>query len=406
MIQVAVTQPKLTTEIHSYEVPSTIVVGRAPKCACRLDADPLVSRCHAVISIRPNGVFVRDLDSLNGIAVNGIHYGGPSSQKMIKPVGLIDGDTVVIGETVFTFKIPMLQQKSAGDTSSNARSGRKKIIREVAAGPRHIPGYLIESIIGNGGMGVVYQAQQLSSGKRVAIKTMHRDLAKDTRAVQHFLREIEVTRRVNHPNIVGFYGSGMSSDSILYMVLEYVDGGDLAQLLDRTPNQRMDPATAHYYAMQIASGLAHAHAMGIVHRDIKPKNILITSDSQPIAKISDLGLAKHEDDNRVQEKGGGGTVAYMPPEQLTRFQMAAPSCDVFSVGATIYEMLCGRRPYDFTNGDKLRAVSKGLIMPITRIGMTIHPGLAAVVDKCISPRPEDRFRDCGQLLCALQAVAV
>ncbi len=398
MLRLSVTQPGLVQQIHEFPVPSTVVIGRAAVCGCRLDKDPLVSRCHAVLTIRTDSVGIKDLGSLNGILINGVHYGGTSGRTMTQPHKLNNGDAVTIGETTIALSTP-------ASTKTYRKSTRKLVRPEFHAGThgRNIPGYLIEKVVGQGGMGIVYQARRLSSGRMVAIKTIHPDIRDNPRAQDHFLREIEVMKRVSHQNIVAFHGSGITTDNCLYLILEYVDGGDLSQLLERSPGQRLPVSIAHGLAMQVASGLAHAHERGIVHRDIKPKNILITADVMPLAKISDLGLAKRRDETPFLPNGqSGGTIAYMPPEQLTTFHRVAPSGDVFSVGATLYEMLTGRRPYDFTRGDRLRVVSRGMITPLASLPFTLPERLARVVDKCIAPRPEDRYRDCGHLLTALK----
>jgi|GEM_PF-5324968 Serine/threonine protein kinase len=405
MLRINVTGPGQNTRTHIYDTPSTVLIGRAPLCGCRIEHDPLVSRCHAVLSIHEDRVAIRNLESLNGLIINGVHYGGPSSRQLQHPKQLHDGDTVVVGETILTISIALARPARADDSTNDkkrhpAKRRRTSPVRRASA----IPGYIIESIIGSGGMGVVYQARKLSTGHKVAIKTMHSDIAGSKHALRNFHHEIEVTRHIFHPNIIGYVDSGVTSDSLLYLVLEFAGGGDLARRLCKEGG-RFEPSQVHSFAVQIASGLSHMHHLGIVHRDIKPKNLFLTDDVSQTIKIGDLGLASQEDETNAPKSGsGGGTVAYMPPEQLNKTRSIGPACDVFSVGATLYEMLCGKRPYDFSRCDKREAVSRGMVRPLAQLGIPVYSGLRDIVDKCIAPNPDDRFRDCGELFLALHNI--
>ncbi len=417
IVRIVVIRPTDEAHVLSFDQPGEVIIGRGPACQCRLDFDPLVSRRHARLRVGGSTVTLQDLDSRNGLQLNGRHYGGKAQLKMADPYIVSNGDMIKIGDTALSVLI------SSNETAGSVDSSLLRRVRNDAANPplqdswtefpvdsvaHQIPGYRIEGIVGAGGMGMVYQARRKADGLRVAIKTMHPGTLASDKMMINFHREIEVTKKIEHPNIVKFHDSGTTVKDMIYLVLEFVGGGDLSRLLDNAPGNMLQPREAHRLALQIASGMAHAHRLGIIHRDIKPQNILLGGDDNRQVKISDLGLAKHFDNSEASGHtgscAGGGTMAYMPPEQLTNFRDAKPYSDVFSVGATLYEMLTSHGPYDFSGGDKLKAVSSALLIPLRKWNIPMPDSLASVVTKCLAPVPLDRFADCGELEKALREV--
>ena len=207
---------------------------------------------------------------------------------------------------------------------------------------RTLSHYLIESRLGEGGMGAVYLARDLALGRSAALKVVTNAVDADLR--DRFFREAEASARLQHPAIATFYESS-EADGQAFIAMEYVRGSTLRELLARGP---LPVDTAIALTSALLEALNHAHAAGILHRDIKPENIIVTPDGAP--KLLDFGLAKGladaagESDATVQNLTGGrilGTVGYMSPEQLRGEHLDAAS-DLFAVGAVLYEMVSGR----------------------------------------------------------------
>lgn len=205
--------------------------------------------------------------------------------------------------------------------------------------------YRIDSLIGAGGMGTVYRATRLLIGDEVAIKILHQD-HRDANSSERFRREAQAAARLKHPNAVSIYDFGISSDGLQYLVMEFVDGESLRDRLARGP---IDFAVATEVISQVCAALDEAHRRNIVHRDIKPDNILL--DSSPAGlrvKVLDFGIAKLRDEgagNLTQTGNVIGTPHYMSPEQCLGEELDSKA-DIYSVGIVLYEMFCGRVPFN------------------------------------------------------------
>src|SRR5437867_3083849 len=200
--------------------------------------------------------------------------------------------------------------------------------------------YHVLERIAAGGMGEVFRAQDAVLAREVAIKVLHRSLASDQGFVERFRREARAAATLNHPNIVAVYDWG-AVDGIYYMVMEYVRGRSVRELLNA--GGALVPAQAAEILRQTLAALEHAHARGIVHRDLKPENILITTDG--VVKLTDLGLARAFADAKNTRAGAvTGTVQYLAPEQI-RGEPADPRSDLYSLGIVAYELLTGELPY-------------------------------------------------------------
>jgi hypothetical protein len=259
------------------------------------------------------------------------------------------------------------------------------------AGP---PGYELGRMIGRGGMGAVYEARRVRDGTTVAVKILLARVSVEDYARQAFEREIEVTRALRHPNCVELIDHG-SSGVGFYFVMELCTGRSVADLMVRRRRALPVPeATA--IALQAVEGLAFAHSRGFVHRDLKPENVLLTAASGGVAKISDFGLAKSF--ARAGLAGptvtgaAGGTLAFMPREQLTNFKNVKPVSDVFSMGATLYCMLTGKLPRDFPRGqDPVLAILQGRVVPVRERDPSIPEPLARVVDRAVADDGARRY---------------
>jgi DNA-binding beta-propeller fold protein YncE/predicted Ser/Thr protein kinase len=244
-----------------------------------------------------------------------------------------------------------------------------------------LAGYRIESLIARGGMGVVYRATQLALERPVALKVIAAELAGKEGFRDRFLRESRLAASLDHPSVVPVYDA-REEDGELIVAMRLVEGGDLRKLIDR--EGPLPPARAVALLGQIADALDAAHAAGIVHRDVKPHNILVEGER---AYLSDFGLAK-----AFEETGGGsgasivGTVEYMAPEQW-RGERAGPAADVYSLGCVLYEALTGIVPYARKEVDTEPEIPQGI---------------EAVIERAVSKTPADRYRTAGELIAAAE----
>ena len=207
-----------------------------------------------------------------------------------------------------------------------------------------LAGYRIESLLGWGGMSVVYLAEDLRLKRRVALKLLAARLADNGAFRERFLRESELAASIDHPNIVPIYEAG-TAEGVLFIAMRYVEGGDLKR---RVQVGRMDPADAIGIVAQVAIALDAAHGRGLVHRDVKPSNILLDSGARPDGSdhvyLADFGLTKHVSDDTGSGDGGlMGTVDYVAPEQIAGGEVDAMA-DVYSLGCVLFEVSCRAPP--------------------------------------------------------------
>jgi serine/threonine-protein kinase len=262
-------------------------------------------------------------------------------------------------------------------------------------------GYVILDRIGGGGMGHVYLAEHAAMRRHVAVKVLAAGGA-DTVARQRFLREARAAAGLDHPNIIRVFDLRQERQ-VLYLVMEYVEGVSLHHLVARAG--RLDIRAAAHYARQVALGLQHAHKAGLVHRDIKPGNLLLTRDGT--VKILDLGLVRTEDeaDSKLTsrlDKTILGTADYMAPEQAMDSSAVDIRADVYSLGATLYCLLAGHPMFpDGRTAQKLMWQQLRDPVPIKQVRLDVPDGLAAVVHKALRKDPGDRFQTPAELAAAV-----
>jgi serine/threonine protein kinase len=258
--------------------------------------------------------------------------------------------------------------------------------------------YRLISRLGAGGMGEVWRAEDTKLLRQCAIKILPAQLAADPEWKERFMREARSIAQVTHPNIATIYNIEQDGET-LFMAMELVEGESLGEMIKRGP---MIPLDAVRVAAHVADGLGEAHRKGIVHRDVKPDNIIVSSR---YVKVLDFGIAKQigsaADANLTQGNMVIGTPHYMSPEQAMGRNVDSRT-DIFSLGVVLYEMLSGRKP--FTGAAVTETLLKILTQEptdIARAAAGITPALADVVRRCMRKQPEDRFADCDELRAAL-----
>ncbi len=282
---------------------------------------------------------------------------------------------------------------------------------------RSVKHYAIESVLGKGGMGVVYQARDTRLDRKVALKFLPEAFAQDADRKRRFLLEARAAGAVNHPAIAQVYDVD-EEDGQAFIAMELVEGRSVRALLQA---RELDVLGAVAIGAQVAEGLAKAHEAGIVHRDIKAENVMVTPDGH--AKILDFGLAKLLDSGPQPGSDGGaegvshmetlartqagmvvGTLRYMSPEQA-RGQAVDRRTDVFSLGVLLYEMVTGQMPFGGQTAlDTLHAIAFEEWRPVTQVRANVPPSLQRVITRCLRKRPEDRYAETRELAGDLRAV--
>ncbi len=250
--------------------------------------------------------------------------------------------------------------------------------------------YEILAELGAGGMGRVYRAKDLTLERTVALKMLAPQFGTDAGFVQRFLKEARAAARLNHPNIVQIYDFGQDGDTY-YLAMEYVDGHSLGEYLRRGHFSERDAILVIRHACR---ALAVAHAEGLVHRDIKPDNLMLTSRGE--VKLVDLGIAKRvdEDQSLTQTGQAVGTPHYISPEQIRGSRDIDPRADVYSLGATLYHLVTGHTPFRGTSGALVMSLhlSQPLADPRTYVA-GLSEGICRVIRKMMAKDREERYAD-------------
>ncbi len=307
---------------------------------------------------------------------------GERERRLRGRLDLLKGEVVVARRT---------SEFPAAEQDDRLRSG------ETFAGR-----YTIESVVGRGGMGTVYKARDSELNEVVAIKTLRPELVKDEDARERFKDEIRLTRRITHRNVVRTHDFG-EFDGLWYLTMEYVEGLTVRELLDARGTLGVEPALA--IGAQLAESLVVAHAMGVIHRDLKPQNLLV--DDAGVLKVMDFGVARLAENTASHTQAGMivGTPMYMSPEQLTGETVDARA-DLYSVGVVLYEVLTGVLP--LTSPTVMGLFTKVLSEPPKRPGELVEgvpPGLDELVLQLLAKQAGDRVPSAAVLVERLQALA-
>ncbi|OJW23472.1 MAG: serine/threonine protein kinase [Planctomycetales bacterium 71-10] len=416
------------------------IVGRSSRAAFPMTGDLLLSREHFRIE-KATGVYhLIDLGSTNGTKVNGLR---------VQRVMLREGDVVAAGQSGFEVLVfgshpdgsasptclgcgARLRREPAADSRSGERTNVMSLPAFDATDaalcpdcralrrrfPETAPDFLIDDLIGEGGMGEVYRATELSTGRRVAIKMMLANAATDEKAFHYFRREIHVLRNLltpggkGHPGIVAFYDL-FEVDGRYQLVMEYVDGQNaLEWAKDHRP---LPVATVAQIGRQLLSALAYAHGKGYVHRDVKPSNLLVMGPvHRPRVKLSDFGLAKSFAEGNLfstmtRQGDVGGSTGFLSPDHIREFRDVKEPADIYSAGATLYYLLTDQYPYFGFNprqANSYELILESPPIPLRAYRPDAPEELERILMKSLQKQPKSRWKTAQAMSDALQELTL
>jgi serine/threonine-protein kinase len=391
-VRLAVTAGPHAGKEFVFDQHDTLLVGRAKDAHLQLPAgDPYFSRRHFLLEVHPPRCRAIDLNSRNGIYVNG---------ERVQAMELRDGDVLKAGHTEFRVSVPVADADlpTIDQPPDGSPPPTGTVDRTVGRDADLIPGYQLRREIGRGGMGCVYKAIRQADGAAVAVKVIVPSDSASPRQIDRFLREARLLGGLTHPHVTTFLHSGVAGD-LIYLVMELVDGPDAGRLL--RANGPLAVPTAVRITCQVLAGLAHAHSRGIVHRDVKPSNVLIgRAGAKRVAKVADFGLARVYDECKLSgvtfQGEVGGTPAFMAPEQVTHFRDVRPAADQYSAAATLYNLLTAAYPHDLPKrtSEQLAHIISADAVPVRDRRPGVPPGLAAVLHRGLARDPAARYPNC------------
>ncbi len=280
---------------------------------------------------------------------------------------------------------------------------RLRQIIEAERSGQQIPGYKILGKLGAGAMATVFKARQLNLDRIVAIKVLPRKFSNNPQFIERFYAEGRAAAQLNHPNIVQAFDVGKAGE-FHYFVMEFVDGRTVYD--DIIKHKRFPEPEAIDITIQMAEALQHAHDRGLIHRDVKPKNIMINKEG--VAKLADMGLARAVSDKEMAEAEAGkafGTPYYISPEQIRGERTIGPPADIYSLGATLYHMVTGSVPFDGKNPSAvMHKHLKGELVPPDHVNPKLSAGISEVIEMMMAKDAGKRYATCRDLLVDLRSV--
>lgn len=292
---------------------------------------------------------------------------------------------------------PLPPEPAAGDSTTQLSRGRKK--KSVILGD-----FQLLKKVGQGAMATVYKAHQISFERTVALKLLHKHIAQNPKLVERFYREARAMGQLDHPNIVQGYGVG-EIDGYQYFVMEYVSGDSLQNWLARLG--KLSVSDAVYIMLTCCRAMEHAHEQGLVHRDLKPDNILITRKGQ--VKVADLGMVKNADEDITLTQTGHavGTPWYMPLEQARNAKEVDQRSDIYSLGCTLYCLLTGKPPFTGSSiVEVIQAKERGTFPPARQSNPEVPERLDLIILKMTGKRPEQRYQSCTPVIRDLEGLGL
>ncbi|MEM1010709.1 MAG: serine/threonine-protein kinase [Planctomycetota bacterium] len=358
-----------------------------------------------------------DTASLRSSETFGVHKTDSEIGKAVVELGLITPDELEEARTELKNANAESDpsQRSLTDilvarqllTQGQAQRIRKRADQRRAG---QVPGYQLMGQLGKGAMATVYRARQLSLDRIVALKVLPERSSRDPDFVDRFYKEGQAAARLSHNNIVQAIDVGETPDGRHYFVMEYLEGKTLYDIMQPPPvgeGRNFSENEALDIGIQMADALAHAHKRGLIHRDVKPKNIILTPDGK--AKLTDLGLARDVSDKAAAEGEAGkafGTPYYISPEQIRGEVDVDHRADLYGLGATLYHLLVGRPPYE---GDSPTAVMhkhlRDELVPPDHLNVALGAGISEVIEYSMAKRREERYQNADQMVEDLRLVA-
>ena len=290
-----------------------------------------------------------------------------------------------------------------GYVTANQAERLRKNIKESKAAAHQIPGYKVLGKLGAGAMAIVYKARQLSLDRIVAIKVLPKRFTENPEYVQRFYKEGRAAAKMNHNNIVQAIDVG-EAGGYHYFVMEYVEGKTLHD--DLAAGKVFNEDKALDVIIQVANALAHAHTCGLIHRDVKPKNIMINKAG--VVKLADMGLARETADIEAAQTEAGkayGTPYYIAPEQIRGEIDIDGRADIYGLGSTFYHLVTGRVPFMADDpSDVMRKHLREQLIPPDHINTSLSAGVSEVIEVMMAKRKENRYNNAEELLTDLKAV--
>jgi len=441
----------------------TFMVGRSKKVHFQIPDDRFFSRHHFMIEVNPPECFLRDLGSTNGTFVN---------DEKVQQVHLKDGDVIRGGKTWIRVHVeeapaeaeaavsperaapqpvtpapaqpavspPVRDRISMEETLLLAQRGELRCaicgrvaedtpLRDLADRrmvtyvcqacrqerwdpSRPVPGFELIEKVGQGALGPVYKARRTATDRIVLLKviTPRADLRQE--ATKLFFREMQLSATLDHPNIVRVIEMGLAGRD-LWVATDYVEGVDAARLA-RQLGGRVPLADAVDITCQTLDALCYAHGLNLVHRDVKPPNVMVSgAPGAYVARLSDFGLLRNMDEaglSGITRQGDvRGTVPFMPPEQVLDCRFVKAAGDIYGAGATLYWLLTGQYVYDFEARDARGEVKdpflvilEDAVVPVRQREADVPEGVAAAIEKSLEREPEDRFGSAAEMAAALR----
>jgi serine/threonine protein kinase len=368
------------------ELPETgsCTIGRRSSCDMVLRVDS-VSREHCRIEAQDSAYWLYDNGSSNGTLLNGLRiekaklvHGDVLTLDRVTLEYIEEADSAHTREMIREFVVQKRPDVDGTYTAENSLIGKT------------LKHYKVLSVIGEGGMALVYKSRDERNGDIVALKVLKRGETVDQENLQRFLKEFKTGSKLNHPNIMQVYEIG-EVDGTYFIAMEYINGSSLQEVLDE--KGRLSGEGTLKIGIQVAKALEFAFSQRIIHRDIKPENILISREGE--VKITDLGLAKelkrYVSVNITKTGEGIGTLHYMSPEQVENTRDVDQRADIYSLGATLYECLCGQPPFDEVGVWKfVEAINEKPPPDLNERVPNLHAEVWPVVSRALAKRPEER----------------
>ena len=445
-ITLTITQGTAKGQHFLFDDRTTCIMGRAADCHPQLPDDPAhntISRYHCLLDINPPQIRIRDFGSLNGTYINSTLIGKrhpETTPEQAKDMNfpehdLKHGDQIQLGDTIFqiTIETPIEATqpitKFTGGEKTNVLARVKQLVGQAEANtPNDIPpieGYTLLKHLGEGGFGDVYLARNQKNQEEIALKILLPKMQQNEYIVNLFLREIENTKALSHPNIVTLRDYG-KSEELFYFTLDYCNKGSVADLM-RQSRQPLTITEASTIILQTLHGLEYSHTapipnikqadgsytagQGIVHRDLKPANLFLHQiGDTTLVKIGDYGISKAFDQAGLSGLSMSGTMAgtpyFMSRPQLINFKYAKPEVDIWATAACFYYMLTNTYPRDFTDPSKdpFRIVLETSAIPIRQRNPSIPKPLAEVIDRALIDNPSIPYKTATEFRQALESV--